>query len=432
MSRFVRVLCILAVLCLAIPAASVGATGPSLPPGCTAVLQPDLETYVVCIPAVLWNHDLVVFAHGYEFAYPVTAIPRLGEEQWLIKLSNGSYISLPQLVNMLGFGFATTSYSKNGLAVQQGVTEMKDLVAAVRAAHPGVRNVYIVGASEGGLITTLSMERNPATYQAGLALCGPVGDFQKQINYWGDFRAAFDLLFPGLPADAVSIPEPLMADWVAVPSTSQQGIIAALSTPANAPKVAQLLGLTGAPYDPADPTTIGTTTLGILSYNVLATNEARVELGNVQPYDNTANLILLGAGATHYTAVGDVAGAIAPYQTSGLLTKPLVTMHNVGDPIVPIWHEALYKAKTILTGSSSKLTVVPVNSYGHCAFKPAQVLFGFALMLYQAQRMPVNLAPFQLALAGETGGVAEFDTLNQAFGDLSKVKIYLPVVNNQP
>jgi hypothetical protein len=29
-------------------------------------------------------------------------------------------------------------------------------------------------------------------YLGGLAICGPIGDFGQQINYWGDFRALYD------------------------------------------------------------------------------------------------------------------------------------------------------------------------------------------------------------------------------------------------
>lgn len=433
MSPIVRILCTLAVLCLTTPPAVAGAGAPSLPPNCVLTVKPNAETYLVCLPPVLWNHDLVVFAHGYEFDYPALP-PKLGEEQWLIKLSNGTTVNLPELVNALGFGFATTSYSKNGLAVQQGVAEMKALVDSIHSALPGqVRNVYIVGASEGGLVTTLSMERNADTYKGGLALCGPLGDFQKQINYWGDFRAAFDVLFPGLPDDAVSIPTALMADWVTIPSPSQLSIISQLSDPLNTLKVVQLLGLTQAPFDPADTTTIGATTLGILTYNILATNEARVELSKgqvvpVQPYDNTANLPLLAAGAKHYLAVGDVAAALQPYQTTGMLAKSLVTMHNLGDPIVPAWHETLYQTKVALTGSTSKLTVMPINRYGHCIFKPSEILFSFALMLYKANQAPVNVAQYQALLAVESGAFEEFMLLNDQYGDITHVKYFFPVV----
>jgi hypothetical protein len=308
-----------------------------------------------------------------------------------------------------------------------------------------VRNVYIGGASEGGLVTALSMERNASTYKGGLALCGPLGDFQGQINYWGDFRAAFDVVYPGiLPPDAVNIPPGLMADWADPLSATRAAIVAQLSdpSPANQVKLQTLFGLTGAPFDPAVPSTIAETTLGILTYNVFATNEARLELSKnvlppalVQPYDNQANAALLGAGAQTYAAEPDaatVAGAILPYQTSGMLTKPLVTMHTLGDPIVPAWHEAQYAAKVVAAGAGSKLTVLPVNRYGHCIFKPAEILFSFAMMLYQSNRSPIRMAQYNTVMdATDPGAIAEFEALNAQFGDLTQTKIYLPAVRGQ-
>ncbi|MGH9895054.1 MAG: hypothetical protein ACREA0_24340, partial [bacterium] len=55
-----------------------------------------------------YNGRLVVFAHGFQDAGTPVRIP---EEQ----LAVGG-LSLPALVNGLGFGFATNSYSKTGLA----------------------------------------------------------------------------------------------------------------------------------------------------------------------------------------------------------------------------------------------------------------------------------------------------------------------------
>ena len=427
MSRIVRIFCILAVLCFAVPPSIVGATGPALPLGCIQTTK-DQETIVTCIPQ-LWNHDLVVFAHGYEFANP-DPTPLLGQEQWTIKLSGGSTITLPELLMSLGYGFAATSYSKNGLAVQEGVTDMKALVDDIRA-HNLVRNVYIVGASEGGLVTTLSLELYPDTYKGGLALCGPVGDFQKQINYWGDFRTAFDVYFPGLHGSPILIPPPpgddLMVDWVSPGSVHQAWVKAQLVS--DQTKAGQLMAVTGAAYSPTDPTTVGTTTIGILYYNILATNEARVELGNIQPYDNTANVVLqLLPGVHTYAADAGTAAALLPYQTKGILKKPLVTLHNELDPIVPSWHEGLYKAKAALAGSSMNLTQLAVPSYGHCNFTPGQTLFAFAMMLYKANHLPINPAAFGALLALDTNGVADFTALNLQYGDISKVKLFFPVM----
>ena len=63
--------------------------------------------------------------------------------------------------------------------------------------------VYLVGASEGGIITALSVEQSPSVFSAGLAACGPLGNFPYQINYFGDARATFEYFFPGLIPGAV-------------------------------------------------------------------------------------------------------------------------------------------------------------------------------------------------------------------------------------
>ena len=58
-----------------------------------------------------------------------------------------------------------------------------------------VRKYFVTGASEGGAIAALSLENDP-TYSGGVAVCGPIGSFQKQLNYIGDVRVLFDYFFP--------------------------------------------------------------------------------------------------------------------------------------------------------------------------------------------------------------------------------------------
>ena len=70
------------------------------------------------------------------------------------------------------------------------------------------------GASEGGIITALSLEQHPEVYSAGVAACGPIGDFPFQINYFGDARATFEVFFPGLIPGTAFTPDPgVVADW---------------------------------------------------------------------------------------------------------------------------------------------------------------------------------------------------------------------------
>jgi pimeloyl-ACP methyl ester carboxylesterase len=345
--------------------------------------------YCITYPSMwpMWNGDLVIFAHGY---VPVTApldIP-WSQMTFLNDLTNEP-TSLPGEVNDMGFAFATTSYSVNGLAVTQGVSDILDLIQVFSDQVAPPNRVYLVGASEGGLVTTLAIERYPDAFAGGLAACGPIGDFRRQVDYWGDFRTVFDYLmdtpdFDVLPGTTVNIPKSLMSKWDSV-YVSRVGSVL-VSNPANA---IQLMTVTGAAYDPGNlDATIGGTTLGVLWYNVFATEDAIEKLGG-NPYDNRTRIYagslnddLLNTGVKRYRAKSAALDEIANnYETSGVLTKPLVTLHTTLDPIVPIWHQTLYTNKVIGNNPYSPYYFITVERYGHCAFTWSEMASGFAALV---------------------------------------------------
>lgn len=344
---------------------------------CTTGNQNSGAIYLICVDPLNWNGDLVVFAHGYVAPSEPIGIP---EDQ--LYLPDGT--SIPEIVNGLGYAFATTSYRKNGLAVIEGVEDVRDLVKLFRKNYPETRHVYLVGASEGGLVTTLAIEKFPGEFSGGLALCGPIGDFQRQVNYWGDFRVVFDYFFPGaLPPSPISIPNEVMNKWKTYYLPLIQQAIA--SSPY---KTKQLLKVAKAPTDPNDPESIFETILGLLWYNVFATNEAIVELGG-QPFDNKKRWYsgsdndfrlnrLVERFSADQTAIEEIK---KNYQTSGQLKIPLVTMHTTSDPIVPYWHESLYWYKALVNGSGLLHTNIPIFRYGHCNFKTSETLAGFILLV---------------------------------------------------
>ena len=414
MFRTMRLLIVFALILVAVPpmaAQAEPAMLPVLPPTCSTATLPDQETTLVCFPPTsMWNGDLVLFAHGYVFDYPPDQPPVLPYDQIMLQVG-GSTVLLPAILNQMGFGFAMTSYSKNGLAVLEGVAETRALAEAisaqVAAAGGEIRHVYVIGASEGGLITTLLLERYPEEFHAGLAMCGPVGDFQKQINYWGNFRAVLDVLFPVLPPTAIDIPPALMADWAQpfASSASQQAVMGAMQ--ANPAYTAALIAVTQAAVDPTNPTTLAATTpltvKGLLDYNIFATNEGQAELG-VQPFDNMLTTYagagplvdaIINASIERYPSSGDVAAAVAPYQTSGLLRRPLIDMHTTLDPIVPFWHQELYTAKVLANHSWPKYTPVAISRYGHCNFTTSEMLYYFMTMVYKASQRPIDLSFMQ-------------------------------------
>jgi pimeloyl-ACP methyl ester carboxylesterase len=315
--------------------------------------------------------------------------------------------------------FATTSYRINGLAVLPGVQDVKDLVGIFTLAKGKPLHVYLVGASEGGLVTTLAAEQYPTVFSGGLATCGPIGDFRKQINYWGDFRVVFDHFFPGvLPPTPVSIPTEVMTNWTAVyaPAVASKMALNPYATD-------QLLKVTQAAFDPAQPTTKVDTAVGLLWYNIFATNDGTTKLGG-QPFNNknplrwylgSDNDWLLNRKVQRFTADPATATAIAAHQTTGKLRVPLVTLHTTADPIVPYWHEPLYTIKALSNGSGLLHTNIPILRYGHCQFEPSEVLVGFALLVLKVTGR--ELIGAQMALP-DANARTKFQSLAHEYGAL--------------
>jgi len=444
MRRFVRLSIVLVMLAALLPASLVSAQPLQQlaePASCLDLGGVDPATGIVtvaipgvapsgsqtCItlptgPAAPPLKGLVIFAHGYVFAIPENEPVDIPWDQLTLRdpATDVMLDTLPRLVNSLGFVFATTSYPKNGLAVKEGVASMVELVELVvpaTLAQLGIvlppdtpLPVFLVGASEGGLVTTLAIEQRPDLFTGGVAACGPVGDFRKQVNYWGDFRVVFDYYFGKLlGSNPVAIPEAVMADWTLDPSPTQNTIRALLAQDLQynkGIKISRLLSATGAPVSLGDPTTIEKTVLGILEYNVLATNEAIVELGNANPYGNIGKKYVaipfdprLNAKVARVKADPAALTEIANYyQTSGSLQRPLVLLHTIGDPIVPFWHTSLYINKAAAKSSLRKLVTIPILRYGHCQFKPEEALFAFEVMVVKAQLQAFTAQQVEQAL----------------------------------
>jgi pimeloyl-ACP methyl ester carboxylesterase len=340
-------------------------------PGCQdATLGDGPALYRTCFPEQ-WNGDLIIYAHGYvEPDAPLQIVDNA---------VGGTTVS--GFANQLGYGFATTSYRANGLVADQAVEDVAELEATVRSRiSPDPARVFLVGLSEGALVAALAVERHPDAFAGAMAVCGPIGDFEQQIDYFGDFRVVFDYFFPSvLPGSAVDIPPELRQQWtsVYVPAVTN----ALLDNPVAA---GELLAVTGAPIDPADPETIGATVIDVLWYNVFGTADARERLGG-QPYDNSGRIYqgssddaALNQGVGRFGADAIARAGIGRFQTTGEIGVPVVTLHTTGDPIVPVQQQALYSAKVAIEGSGALLDQTEIDRYGHCAFNSAELLGGFS------------------------------------------------------
>ena len=127
---------------LALAAAACGGddtAGPppeeAVTPGCRDATLPSTALYRVCFPQN-WNGDLVVYAHGYVAAGEPLALPddQVGGQ------------SVSQVVNALGYAYATTSYRSNGLVADLAVDDVAELVSEVRARfRPDPSRTFVTG-----------------------------------------------------------------------------------------------------------------------------------------------------------------------------------------------------------------------------------------------------------------------------------------------
>jgi pimeloyl-ACP methyl ester carboxylesterase len=367
-------------------------------------IQASGSKYRICMPEPgSYNGMLVIWAHGFQDAGTPVAIP---EDQ----LCSNDFC-LSDLVNGLGFGFATNSYRKTGLAIVEGKEDILDLVAIYTQQKGVPSKVYLVGASEGGIITALALEQHPDVFSAGVAACGPVGDFPAQINYFGDARVTFDYFFPGLiPGDPFNPDPELVETWLDFYATDVAPVVFA---PANAAKLQQWVAVAKLPFDASDPAgSLAISVADALRYPVVNILDATATIGGF-PFDNRSrwysgsqndlllNLTVKRIGADP-AAVQTMQGP--GYATTGALTRPLVTLHTTLDQQVPQWHQVLYSWKTLFKGTFlTRHFPITVNRFEHCNFTRDDALFSFVVMLfYDAAVQDVSgtasyLNPAQLA-----------------------------------
>ena len=255
-----------------------------------------------------------------------------------------------------------------------------------------VAKYFVTGASEGGLVATKSVE-DDATYSGGVAVCGPIGSFKKQLNYFGNVRVLFDYFFPGVlttgtPGEsAINIPPALIVNWTTVYEPAVRKAVKS-----NFLATLQLLITAKIPIGLNFNNAADAVVSALCYKNVFATADADFTLvGN--PFDNIGVAYHgsfrdkhLNATVARFAASPAAVTSIQAYETSGLLHDPLVTLHTLADPVVPFWHEALYHAKVVGTGSSPKPSQIPVARFGHCNVNAAEASAALLLMLQKASQ----------------------------------------------
>lgn len=307
-----------------------------------------------------WNRGLLVFYHGYAVT-PVT-------------FHEGERIS-PMFDGMLKRGFAViqSAYSQTGWAVEQGFADTERLRTYFVGKYGRPKETLVAGMSMGGALTAMTIEKKPEVYDAALSLCGAIEPSDRLLQRDFALRAAFDYYFPGVMGPLAPVPDDYMPTDDVV-----RKIAAAMN--ANPAATRSLLAIYGA----ADAETLP----DIIAFITYDTKEMQRRahgnpFGNEDlVYTGSGDDFALNDGVRRYHGDAKAIAYMARWYTpSGKLLRPMLALHDSGDPLVPASSAFEYALIAQRAGHGDNFVQQYVNAKGHCVFTPAQIDTAFGELI---------------------------------------------------
>jgi hypothetical protein len=326
--------------------------------------------YRIEVPAD-WNGDLVMWAHGYRGTGPELTVdsPPDGLRQYLITH---------------GYAWAASSYTENGYDVASGVRSTHRLLRYFERTVGRAELTYLAGASMGGHVTGVSIERYRHDYDGAMPVCGVLGD-RRLFDTFLDYNVAAQAL-----TDTPAV-YPAPADYLT--STVPQ-MTAELGTPY--PQV-----LTEAGRDLAALTeqrTGGERPLFELGFAAFAEflftvypvypglgEERGAVGGNADTvYQLDADPALteeeqaLNAEVLRVRADPGGRGLSGVPTIEGTFDVPVLTLHDLGDLFVPFSMEQEYARDAARHGNQDLLVQRAIRGVEHCDFSAQEYQRAFA------------------------------------------------------
>ena len=318
-----------------------------------------------------WNGDLVVYAHGY--TDPVAAVT----------LPAGNFPQIRDALLVRGFAVIASSYSENGYAAKEGAEQTHQLsgVFASKVGQP--RRTFLLGQSLGGLIGLQLSEKYPSQYAGTLLVCGVVGGSNLEVEYLGDIRVLFDVVYPGVLPGGLEHPP-------VITNVNTQVIGPALAAIQADPQgVGVIQALARHPLPGNNGNEVVTSLLNVLAFCMQGGGDLYDRTHQHSFFDNatyTYHSALLpaplvdhvNATVARYTAAADAERWLSHYgEASGDLRIPLLSLHTTRDPVVPEFHEARLGSAEAGPWLLQRETV----RYGHCAFSVDELMTQFEALV---------------------------------------------------
>ena len=318
-----------------------------------------------------WNGSLVLYIHGYVEPDAAVALP-----------DDPALLALRSFLLAQGFAVAYSSFSQNGLAVEDGALWSAQVCRIFASKLGSPRRTFLVGPSMGGLIAVMMAEKHPELYTAALPMSGIVGGTRKTVDYHANVRVLFDAFYPGvLPGSLLELPSGLdvnrdiVLPAVAAMQANPQGALAMsqiVQTPIPFSNGAELLGSIAQSlvFQALELEDLLDRTHGHSFFE----NRATVYTGALPP----ELLADLNARVARYGRAPDADAFLERgYEPSGRLSIPVLTLHAALDPVAPVFLESAYHDRVASAGRLGFLAQRQVVSYGHYMFPPSVIEAAF-------------------------------------------------------
>jgi pimeloyl-ACP methyl ester carboxylesterase len=337
----------------------------------------DGSIYQIVTPTK-WNGQLVLYAHGIVDPQEPIALP-----------TDSGFTELRDALVQEGFAVGYSSFAANGYAIAEGVRDTDQLRSVFAKLVGEPAKTFLVGVSLGGAVVLDLAESFPKRYDGVLPMCGLIGGSILEVEYVGNSRVLFDYFFPGvIPGTLLHTPL-LPYDPSSTTPNVGLAVAAALITglnPQASPSLPTLQLADALGLEAASPTEVITGLVEVLGFDVRYLNDLLVRTNLASPYDNQ---YVLYTGAINDRALNEgverVEGTkegfeylLRYYQPTGRVEIPTVTLHTTRDPLVPYWHEAVYRYLATWQHREGLLVQQSVNRFGHCEFEASEVVHAFS------------------------------------------------------
>lgn len=320
------------------------------------------STYAIFVPKE-WNGTTIFYSHGFNDVTDPVALPVKEQTE-----------AFRDRLGALGFAVAYSSYSENGYALKDGMQRTHQLRGLFTAVAGQPERSYLVGHSLGGGVALALAEKFGGQYDGALPMCGVVGGTQLQVEYIGNVRALFDFFYPNvLPGDAVSMPAGLDLNRdIIIPA-----LMAMRANPTGAIMISQITQ-TQTPFTDAREPITGI--LNALGFHARGINDLLDRTHGQNLFDNSETvytgsplvapyLAAINAGVERFESTPAADAYVEKYfQPTGNLTIPVLTLHSLRDPAVPIAHERALLDIVTAAGTTDMLLQRTNTNFGHCNF----------------------------------------------------------------